>query len=61
MIKGEDIMGTYGISAQEICDKLEQIEFESKLEGDFTEKAFVEGAKKYIKLLRSMGATIHKG
>ena len=53
-------MGTYNLSPDEIADKLEQIEFESKLEGDFTEKDFVDGAKLYIKRLRLEGAHIEK-
>lgn len=58
--RNQKLMGTYNLSPDEIADKLEQIEFESKLEGDFTEKDFVDGAKLYIKRLRLEGAHIEK-
>lgn len=54
-------MGTYNLSASEIADVFESLEFESHCEGDFTEIDFIEGAKQYLKLLRKQGAYIPRG
>lgn len=54
-------MGTYGLNWEDIANELETQEFESYLEGEFTEEDFVTGAREYIKRLRDVGASIHKG
>jgi hypothetical protein len=51
-------MGTYQLDEQEIADVFEDVEFESRCEGDFTEHTFIEGAKEYIRRLRAQGAYI---
>ena len=48
-------MGTYGLSAEDIQCIFEQLSFESHCEGDFTEKAFIDGARLYLESLREMG------
>ncbi len=54
-------MGTYSLNAEEVADAMEEAKVESFCEGDFTERIFLEGAKKYVKLLRKQGAYIPKG
>ena len=54
-------MGTYGLSKGEIADRLEELEESGKLEGDFTEKVMVDGARLFCDRLRRRGATISKG
>lgn len=53
-------MGTYNLNADEIADVFEKLEFESHLEGDFTERDFVVAAKLYVERLRLEGAEIPK-
>jgi hypothetical protein len=53
-------MGTYNLSSDEIEEVFEKLEFESYCEGDFSEKDFLLGAKKYLKELRKQGAHISK-
>lgn len=48
-------MGTYNLSAGEIADKLDDIEFESELDGDFCFEDFILGAIKYIEFLKVKG------
>jgi len=52
-------MGTYGLNPEEIADKLESVDFQSNLEGDFYEETFILGAIEYIKRLRKLGAFIY--
>jgi len=54
-------MGTYGLSKGDIADLLEEAEENSKMQGDFTEKDMVEGAKLFCRRLRRKGAYIAKG
>lgn len=54
-------MGTFGLSADDIADIFEMLNFESHCEGDFSEKQFIDGARKYLEYLRSIGADIPKG
>jgi len=52
-------MGTYGLSAEEIADVMEDRELEWCLGGDFHEEEFLIGAKEYINRLRRNGAFIY--
>ena len=51
-------MGTYNLSAEEIADKLDILEFEASLEGDFYFEDFILGAIIYLKRLKRQGAFI---
>lgn len=53
-------MGVYILNEDEIADILEDLEFESHCEGDFSEQVFLDGAKLYLKRLRKKGAYIPK-
>ena len=44
----------------EIADAFEKADVDGNIEGDYTEKTFIAGAKEYIKRLRKEGASIPK-
>ncbi len=53
-------MGTYNLSADDIADVFEAVDFVGSCEGDFTEESFLFGAEKYLHTLREEGAEIPK-
>ena len=52
-------MGTYGLDESEIADIFEELEFESRCEGDFYVETFILGAIEYLKRLKKKGAFIY--
>jgi hypothetical protein len=53
-------VGTYNLNYEEIADAMENVDVDSRCEGDYNETDFIKGAKEYIKRLRKQGAYIPK-
>jgi hypothetical protein len=53
-------MGIYKLSVNELVDIFQELEFESKCEGDFTEKDLILAVKYYCRILRGKGGDIPK-
>ena len=53
-------IGTYNLNWEEVADAMEEVDVESRCEGDFSEETFMKGAKEYLRRLRKQGAYIPK-